>query len=126
MQRRIDTRPLPPNQAAHAARRPQADVGVVVFKPFPLRKNSLCGFFSVRLPSGLILHSCKLMQGPTVALPALPQLDTGGRHKVDVNGRKMHVPAAEIPDRAAADRFHDMVLAAIERDAPELLREAPS
>ena len=97
-----------------------------VFNPSSLRKNSLRGFFSVRLQSGLVLHSCKVMAGAGgfwIALPAIPQIDNDGRHKVDAGGKKMYVPAAEIPDRAASDRFRSQVIAAIERDAPELLAE---
>jgi DNA-binding cell septation regulator SpoVG len=120
--------------ATHAATRttwdhrpaPTAKAAVKVYKINPIRRGPLRGFFSVKLPSGLVLHSCKLMRsanGHWVALPALPQLDADGRHKTDPNGKKLYTPAAEIPDRSAAARFHDQVIAAIERDAPELLAE---
>jgi DNA-binding cell septation regulator SpoVG len=105
---------------------PTARAAVTVYEVNPIRRGPLRGFFSVKLPSGLVLHRCKLMRssnGHWVALPALPQLDGDGRHKTGPNGKKLYTPAAEIPDRSAAARFRDLVIEAIERDAPELLAD---
>ena len=50
--------------------------------PSSLRKNSLRGFFSVRLQSGLVLHSCKVMAGAgsfgLLCQPSRRSTTTGG------------------------------------------------
>jgi DNA-binding cell septation regulator SpoVG len=88
----------------------------------PHRSGSMRGFFAVETPAGLVLHDCRLMEGKDgnlwVALPSVPVLDADRRQQVDVNGRSVWRPVAEFRDRAAAQRFAQMCLDALDARFP--------
>jgi hypothetical protein len=72
-------------------------------------KNTLRGFFSVTLPSGLTIHNCSLhVKGPSrwVGLPS-----TKFTKK---DGSVSYSAVVEIVDRERADEFRDAVIAALD------------
>jgi hypothetical protein len=80
---------------------------VTDWKPF--EKGALKGFFTVHLPSGMIIHNCGLFEkngSRWIALPAKKFTST--------SGKVTWQPIVEIPDRAAVERFRMKVLAALD------------
>jgi DNA-binding cell septation regulator SpoVG len=72
-------------------------------------KNTLRGFFSVELPSGMIINHVMLHQAGEARWVALPS-----REWVDTNGDKQYAPLIEFHSREAQNRFRDSVLAALD------------
>jgi hypothetical protein len=61
-------------------------------------KNTLKGFFSLELTSGLVIHECSLHEKDGkawISLPAKPQLDFEGRHRIGNDGKKLYSPVIE-------------------------------
>jgi hypothetical protein len=85
----------------------------------PRESNTLRGFCSLRLASGLVLRDVSVHQQGNrrwVGLPGKPQLDTEGRQRVDPStGKKLYAPCVEIPDKPTRDRFQAAALAAVDR-----------
>jgi hypothetical protein len=85
----------------------------------PVERNTLRGFLTLELPSGLGLRECSLhAQGDRrwIGLPGRPQLDADGRHRVDPDtGKRAYVPVVEIHGTAARERFQQAALAAVDR-----------
>jgi len=77
-------------------------------------KGSLRAFFSVTLPSGMILHKCKLFSKPEgnrwIGLPS--------ERFTDKNGQTGYADIVEFTSREACDRFRDEVLAALDKMRP--------
>jgi hypothetical protein len=85
----------------------------------PCERNTLRGFMTLILSSGLVLHECSYhVQGSKrwVGLPGRPQLEADGRHRVDPNtGKKAYTAVVEISGKAARERFQRAALIAIDR-----------
>jgi DNA-binding cell septation regulator SpoVG len=76
----------------------------------PFEKGSLCGFFSLVLVSGLIIHDVALFEkngSRWVSLPA--------QKFIDQSGKTGYKQILEFTDRAASDRFRQQVLEAVDR-----------
>ena len=83
---------------------------IVVSDWKPCEKNTLRGFFSATLPSGMVLHRLMLhVKGESrwVATPS--------REWSDPQGQKQFAKLIEFTDRATADRFRDAVLDALDK-----------
>jgi hypothetical protein len=83
----------------------------------PLERNTLAGFFRLKLASGLILNDCTLhVKGDKrwIGLPGKPQIDADGKQRVDAAGKKAWAPIVEIPGKEAQFRFQRGALAAID------------
>jgi hypothetical protein len=83
-----------------------------------VENNTLRGFFTLELASGLVLHECALHEAGEkrwVALPAKADLDTDGRQRRGADGKKMYKPVVTIPDRARRNRFQERALEAVDR-----------
>ncbi len=84
----------------------------------PLARHTLKGFVTLTLaPSGLVLHECALHEKNGtcwVALPAKPQIDGEGRHRL-VDGKKQYTAVVEITGKAERERFRQAALDAIDR-----------
>jgi hypothetical protein len=76
----------------------------------PYEKNSLRGFFTATLPSGLVFHKLMLHERNGARWIAFP-----AREWVDAQGKKQFARFIEFTNREAADRFRDQVLAALDR-----------
>ncbi len=92
-----------------------------------VRKNSLRGFCTVRMPSGMKLRdvSVHCVNGKTCASPpSRPRLGRDGRQMIDpVTDRLLWDSVVEFVDRKTRDRFGQSVLEALERDFPNALDE---
>lgn len=80
---------------------------VVAWKPY--LKNTLRGFLSLELPSGLILHDCTLHQRNESRWVGLP-----GRPYQKPDGTTSWSPVVEIPENAAREKFQRGALAAVD------------
>jgi hypothetical protein len=80
----------------------------------PRIRNTLRGFFSAMLPSGMIVHHLALHEkgeSRWIGLPAREWTD---------KGVKQYAKLIEFRDRATADRFRDTVLAALDEHLESL------
>ena len=84
-------------------------------------KGSLSAFFSVTLPSGLIIHECKLFEKEGRRWIGLPSRAFTGK-----DGGTAYAPILEFAQREAADKFRDAVLLAIDGMTGEQKRTAQS
>jgi hypothetical protein len=73
-------------------------------------KNTLRGFFTVMLPSGLIIHDCTLHERGGERWISLPS-----REWKDAQGKRQFAAFLTFVDRETGDRFRDQVLAALDR-----------
>lgn len=72
-------------------------------------KNTLQGFFTVTMPSGLILHSCSLHIKNASRWVGLPS-----QKFTDKNGVTGYTAMVEFTSREAQDKFRDLVMEALE------------
>jgi hypothetical protein len=80
-------------------------------------KNSLRGFVTLILPSGLVIHDCTVHEKDGqrwIGLPGKPQLDRDGRHRKDANGKPLYTVVLDFADRNARAAFQRQALAAID------------
>jgi DNA-binding cell septation regulator SpoVG len=75
----------------------------------PFQKNALRGFFSVHLPSGMVVHDCGLFEKNGSRWVALPS-----KKFTSTSGKVSWSPIVEIPDRQDMDRFRILILAALD------------
>lgn len=84
------------------------EIQVQDWKPF--EKNTLRGFFTVILPSGLVIHSVMLhVKGDSrwISFPA--------REYTNQQGEKEYARLLEFTDSKIGNRFRDQVIAALDR-----------
>lgn len=84
----------------------------------PLVRNTLQGFFTLELPSGLILNECTYHKAPSgsewIGLPGRPQLDRDGMQRKDpATGKALYTPSVEIKGKQQRERFQAAALAAV-------------
>jgi DNA-binding cell septation regulator SpoVG len=122
MHNRRDTAP-----AAGFGGPPPRQVKILRFTPYRNPSGTMAGFVSVELPSGQIIHSLKLMRGPAgrfwIATPDQKRRDDNDRPVLDERGKPIWDPIIEFADRAARDRFNEVVLTALRQAHPEAFRE---
>jgi hypothetical protein len=87
---------------------PSPDFAVSNWKPF--EKNTLRGFLTLTLPSGLILHNCTFHRKGDSRWLGLP-----AQRFTKPDGTTSYTPQVEFVDRAASDRFQTAALQAIDR-----------
>jgi hypothetical protein len=91
----------------------------------PVHKNSLRGFVSARLPSGMVVHdisihvhdSGKRWAGP----PSKPQINKDGVALRDDRGKVKYVPIIEFDPKPLRDKFSDAIVDALLREHPDAL-----
>jgi DNA-binding cell septation regulator SpoVG len=76
----------------------------------PSQKNSLCGFFTLILPSGLIIHDVMLFEKNGSRWINLPS-----RKFIDKQGKEGFKPILEFIGRTVSENFRDQVLKALDR-----------
>jgi hypothetical protein len=76
----------------------------------PRIRNTLRGFFSAALPSGMILHHLMLHEKDETRWIGLPS-----REWTNAAGEKQYAKLIEFRDRATADKFRDGLVAALDR-----------
>ena len=91
-----------------------------------LARNTLRGFATVTLPSGLTIRDVSVHASNGkhwASLPSKPIIGTDGVAKRDeTTGKIRYTPLLEWPDRATADRFSAAVIDAIEAQHPGAVR----
>ena len=100
--------------------RPRLPARIVALDWHPItpRRNTLLGFVSLQLPSGLVLRDCAVHQKGDrrwIGLPGKAQIDSDGRHRTDASGKRLYTPTVEIPDSARRERFQAAALAAVDQ-----------
>jgi hypothetical protein len=98
--------PLPLN--APRVAQPKRDIRILDWRS--LEKNTLRGFFSAQLPSGLIIHEMMLHEkgeSQWIAFPA--------KEWINPAGEKKYTCLLEFASRERADQFKHAVLAALQR-----------
>ena len=101
---------------------------VIITEWRPMRKNSLLGFCSVRMPSGMQIADNSVHQRDGklwVSPPGKPQLDRDGVAIRDATtGRIKYGPIVTFETKAIGDRFSSQVIAALRRGFPDALPDA--
>lgn len=88
---------------------------ILSWRPFCNDARTLRGFFSVELPSGLVLHGCKLMVGPK----GQPWIAPPATKREVPDGKPIWDPIVDFRDRETRDRFTAAVLDALAQAHPE-------
>jgi hypothetical protein len=91
----------------------------------PVRKATLCGFATVTLPSGLILHDVAIHAKngkPWASPPAKPRLDQD-RRQVTLDGKLQWDAVVGFRDRDVRDGWSRQIVEAVLRDHPDALKE---
>jgi hypothetical protein len=102
-----------------------ADIAISDWKS--LERNTLRGFCTVNLPSGLTLHEVAVhtREGHWWVMPAAkPMLSKDGTALRDDAGKIRYSPIVSFESRAARDRFNAVVLVALRLAQPEVFAEA--
>jgi hypothetical protein len=89
----------------------------------PMSKNSLRGFATVELPSGLVITDVSLHSSHGkcwASLPARPQVERDGTVRRDPDGKIAYSPILKWRDRELADGFSAAVVAAVEAQNGQL------
>jgi hypothetical protein len=92
----------------------------------PLRKNSLLGFVSVELPSGMTIADVTILTGPNgpwASPPAKPQIDRTGAVMKGANGKTVYLPIINFTSKERRNAFSDHVIAAMRAAHPEVFDE---
>jgi hypothetical protein len=80
----------------------------------PHERNTLKGFFTATMPSGLVFHDLMLHEKNAARWIAFP-----AREWVDALGKKQYARFIEFSNREASDRFRDQVLEALDKHLAE-------
>ena len=94
-----------------------------------LRKGSLIGFATVRLPIGLTISDvpvCTSHGKIWASMPSKPILDAEGRHAIDANSKRRYVPILQWSDRETADRWSQAVVELVRQKHPGVLDDGGS
>jgi hypothetical protein len=98
--------------------------GFVVESFTPMAKNTLLGFATVRVPSGLLFHDVAIhrQNGSAWASPASkPMTDRNGGVMRDGEGRVRYTPVVSFSDKTVRTRWSNAVVAALKEQRPEAL-----
>ena|SRR6266436_23852 len=76
----------------------------------PYAKNTLCGFLTITMPSGMVLHGCSLHEKNESRWIGLPS-----QKFVKDDGSSSYTPIVEFTTKEARDRFGATALRAIDR-----------
>ncbi|SIQ46336.1 MULTISPECIES: hypothetical protein [Acidiphilium] len=90
----------------------------------PLRRNSLRGFATVTLPSGMILHEILIHNtpdGPWAAPPSKPMIGRDGVAMKDAAGKARYSPIISFADKATRERWSSAIIAALLASYPDAL-----
>ena len=108
-----------PEFPGSAAPEPPAKIALVDWRP--LRQNTLCGFATVRITPGVVIHDLPIHTGGAGAYalwPGKPQIDRSGRVLTDENGRRRYTPVVEIPDPGLRERLSSAIVELVRRRDP--------
>jgi hypothetical protein len=98
----------------------------------PHQRNTLQGFLTLHLPSGLSIRDCTYHKDAAgsewVGLPSKPQLNVDGRQRRDPSGKALYTTILEIKDQVTRQRFRAAALSAVHKmlDGGQTDRTPPS
>jgi hypothetical protein len=104
----IDAKPSRPEKNPDLFRASRGGMSVTDWKTF--ERNTLKGFFTLTLPSGLIIHDVALHERSGSRWISLP-----AREFIDKQGKKSFRPFLEFTDRGVAEVFREQALGALDR-----------
>jgi hypothetical protein len=87
----------------------------------PIRKNTLLGFFTLVLDSGLVIKECSLHEKENkrwLSFPGKPQLDKDGKAMRDERGKVIYANILIVEDWTRSAKLQELVLEAL---APHLV-----
>jgi hypothetical protein len=90
----------------------------------PLSKNTMRGFVSVEMASGLVIHDAIVhagKYGPWVALPGKPQLDQNGQPRRSPDGKLLYTSLLSWRSKPIADQFSRAVVSELLKVHPNAL-----
>jgi hypothetical protein len=93
---------------------PMPDITVIEWKP--LHRNSLRGFLTAAMPSGMILHEILIHvapDGPWAAPPSKPMIGRDGVAMKDANGKPRYSPIVSFTDKTNRERWSSAMIAAL-------------
>jgi hypothetical protein len=82
----------------------------------PLRKNTLLGFFTLVLDSGLVIKECSLHEKDGkrwFSFPGKPQIDKDGKAMRDDRGKVLYANIIVVEERARSAKLQHAVLEAV-------------
>jgi hypothetical protein len=89
----------------------------------PLRRNTLLGFATVEMPSGMVMAEIGIMRadrGEWAAPPSKPQIDRDGVGMKDAAGKLKYTPIISFTSKEVRDRFSNAVIEALRAAHPEV------
>ena len=93
----------------------------------PVHRNTLRGFLTAHLPSGMTMHELAVhFRDGTwwVAPPGKPMLSADGAAMRDAAGKIRYSPVVSFESTAARQRFTNAIIAALQLARPELFQRA--
>lgn len=87
----------------------------------PIARNSLRGFFTATMPSGLVFHevAAHTSNGKKwVSPPSKPMVGKDGVALKDENGKVKYSPLISFSDKATRDKWSSAVVNALEQQMP--------
>jgi hypothetical protein len=108
-----------------APERNQARPSLRLLESKPLRKNTLRGFATIRLPNGLVIRDIVIGQVSDgrawATLPSKPMINDDGVALRDDAGKIRYRPVNEWPTRELQDEFSKRVIALVREAHPQAL-----
>lgn len=105
--------------------RPPTPSSVKILRWAPGRNSAgtVVGYIDAELPSGLTIHSMKLMRGPNggfwIAMPAVQATDRDGNPVVNADGKAIWNHFVDFSTKDVRRRFQDQIIDALRRAHPE-------
>ncbi len=99
-----------------------ADIIVTEWKP--LHRNSMRGFMTATLPSGMVLHDIVIhvTDGkPWAAPPSKPMIGRDGVAMKDAAGKARYSPIISFTDKTVRERWSSAMIAALVATHPDAL-----
>ncbi len=90
----------------------------------PLHRNSMRGFMTATLPSGMILHDIVVHvsdAGPWAAPPSKPMIGRDGVAMKDAAGKARYSPIVSFADKQTRERWSSAMIAALAAAHPNAL-----
>jgi len=90
----------------------------------PLHRNSMRGFMTATLPSGMVLHDIVVHVSdgkPWAAPPSKPMIGRDGVAMKDAAGKARYSPIISFTDKATRERWSSSMIAALTAAHPDAL-----
>jgi hypothetical protein len=98
--------------------------GIIVTEWQPLHRNTLRGFLTATMPSGVVLHEVAIHVSenkPWASPPSKPMIDRDGVALKNPAGKMRYSPVVSFTDKITRDRWSAAVIAALIAAHPDVL-----